>query len=126
MPLQVAHGALRITTHTSAWLSFRDQAIPLFSSTQSSAAGRPYGQTGDMTADALALISVDPLVCRGQACLKGTRIPVSIMLDCLSDGMTLEQILDQYRSLSVASIRAAAAYGAELAREELLPLTGDR
>ena len=82
-------------------------------------------QTGDMTADALALISVDPLVCHGQACLKGTRIPVSIVLDCL-DEMTAEQILEQYPSLSVASIRAAAAYGAELAREELVPLTGDR
>ncbi len=84
------------------------------------------GHTENMTADALALISVDPLVCHGQACLKGTRIPVSIVLDCLSDGMTVEQILQQYPSLSVTSIRAAAAYGAELAREELLPLTGDR
>jgi uncharacterized protein (DUF433 family) len=78
-----------------------------------------------MTAEALALISVDPLVCHGQACLKGTRIPVSIVLDCLSDGMTHEQILEQYPSLSVTSIRAAAAYGAELAREEVLPLTSD-
>jgi uncharacterized protein (DUF433 family) len=83
-------------------------------------------QTGDVTADALALISVDPLVCHGQACLKGTRIPVSIVLDCLSDGMMAEQIVERYPSLSVASIRAAAAYGAELAREEVLPLTGDR
>ena len=88
--------------------------------------GPSIGQTGGMTADALALISVNPLVCHGQACLKGTRIPVSIVLDCLSDGMTVEQILEQYQSLSVASIRAAAAYGAELAREELLPLAGDR
>jgi uncharacterized protein (DUF433 family) len=79
-----------------------------------------------MTADAMALISVDPLVCHGQACITGTRIPVSVVLDCLSDGMTNEQIIGQYPSLSVDSIRAAAAYGAELAREELLPLTGDR
>lgn len=79
-----------------------------------------------MTADALELISVDPLVCHGQACLKGTRIPVSIVLDCLGDGMTTEQILEQYPSLSAAAIRAAAAYGAELAREEVLPLTSDR
>jgi hypothetical protein len=40
--------------------------------------------------------------------------------------MTVEQILEQHASLSVTSIRAAAAYGAEPAREELLPLTGDR
>jgi len=41
-----------------------------------------------MTADALDLISVDPLVCRGQACLKGTRIPVSIVLDCVDEQIT--------------------------------------
>jgi uncharacterized protein (DUF433 family) len=82
-------------------------------------------QTRNMTVDTLALISVDPLVCHRQACLKGTRIPASIVLDCLSDGMTVEQILEEYPSLSVISIRAAAAYGAELAREEILPLTGD-
>lgn len=74
----------------------------------------------------LDLISVDPLVCHGQACLKGTLVPVSIVLDCLSDGMTVEQIVEQYPSLSVTSIRAAAAHGAELARGELLALTGDR
>ncbi len=79
-----------------------------------------------MTSDALALITVDPLVCHGQACLKGTRIPASVVLDCLGDGMTPDEILEQYPSLSTASIRAAAAYGAELARDELLPLAGDR
>ena len=79
-----------------------------------------------MTADALALITVDPLVCHGQACIKGTRVPVSIVLDCLGDGMSVEQIIDQYPSLSPEAIRAAAAYGAELAREELLPLSADR
>ena len=79
-----------------------------------------------MTADALALISVDPLVCHGQACLKGTRIPVSVVLDCLADGMTDLEILEEYPSLSPSAIRAAAAYGAELAREGLFPLTGDR
>ena len=79
-----------------------------------------------MTADALALITVDPLVCHGQACIKGTRVPVSIVLDCLGDGMSVDQIIDQYPSLSPEAIRAAAAYGAELAREELLPLSADR
>jgi uncharacterized protein (DUF433 family) len=69
---------------------------------------------------------VDPTVCHGQACVKGTRIPASVVLDCLGDGMTAEQILEQYPSLTTASIRAAATYAAELARQELLPLTGDR
>ena len=79
-----------------------------------------------MTADALELISVDPLVLHGQACLEGTRIPVSVVLDCLGDGLSTEQIIEQYPSLSTAAVRAAAAYGAELAREEMLPLTVDR
>ena len=83
-------------------------------------------QTGGVTADALELISVDPLVSHGQACLKGTRILVSVVLDCLGDGLTAEQIIEQYPSLSIAAVRAAAAYGAELAREEMLPLTVDR
>lgn len=74
----------------------------------------------------LELISVDPLVCHGQACLKGTRIPVSVVLDCLGDGMSTEQIIEQYPSLTKEAVRASAAYGAELAREEVLPLTGDR
>lgn len=79
-----------------------------------------------MTVETLELISVDPLVCHGQACLKGTRIPVSVVLDCLGDGMTIEQITEQYPSLSTIAVRAAAAYGAELAREEMLPLSVDR
>ena len=79
-----------------------------------------------MTADALELISVDPLVSHGQACITGTRISVSVVLDCLGDGLTAEQIIEQYPSLSAAAVRAAAAYGAELAREELLPLMVDR
>ena len=79
-----------------------------------------------MASEALALITVDPLVCHGQACLKGTRIPVSIVLDCLADGMTADEIIAEYPSLTTAAVRAAAAYGAELAREELLPFAGDR
>ena len=79
-----------------------------------------------MPTDAFDLISVDPLICHGQACLRGTRVPVSVVLDCLADGMSAERIIEQYPSLSLHAIRAAAAYGAELAREELVPLTGDR
>ena len=73
----------------------------------------------------LAHISIDPLIVHGQACLKGTRIPVSIVLDCLGDGMTIEEIVGQYPSLTSVDVRAAAAYGAALAREEVLPLGGD-
>jgi uncharacterized protein (DUF433 family) len=80
---------------------------------------------GDMTVETLAHISVDPLVCHGQACVTGTRIPVSVVLDCLADGMAIDEIIGQYPSLTSADVRAAAAYGAALAREEVLHLAGD-
>lgn len=70
----------------------------------------------------LALISVDPNVCHGQACIKGTRIMVSLILDCLAAGMSEQDILAEYPSLTIEGVRAAAAYGAALAREEVLPL----
>ncbi len=68
------------------------------------------------------LISVDPLVGHGQACIKGTRIPVSVVLDCVAAGMSDLNIIAEYPGLTVEAIRAAASYGALLAREEILPL----
>jgi uncharacterized protein (DUF433 family) len=72
--------------------------------------------------DPLELISVDPAVCHGQACIRGTRIPVSVVLDALAEGMGEAEILVGYPTLTVEGIRAAAAYGAALAREELVLL----
>lgn len=73
--------------------------------------------------NALDLISVDPEVCHGQACIRGTRVMVSVVLDCLAAGMTEQEIVQEYPTLTIDGVRAAAAYGAALAREELLPLT---
>ena len=73
-----------------------------------------------METDPLELISADPAVCHGQACIRGTRIPVSVVLDALAEGMGEADILAGYPTLSVEGIRAAAAYGAALARDELL------
>jgi len=61
----------------------------------------------------------------GQARITGTRVPVSVVLDCLAAGMADQEILVEYPTLSVEGIRAAAAYGALLAREEVLPLPGE-
>ena len=58
--------------------------------------------------------------------LNTKRIPVSVVLDCLADGMAIDEIIGQYPSLTSADVRAAAAYGAALAREEVLHLAGDR
>lgn len=64
------------------------------------------------------LIVRDPSICHGQATVRGTRIMVSIVLDCLAAGMTEAEIIDEYPTLDVVGIRAAAAHGAELARDE--------
>ena len=55
---------------------------------------------------------------------QGTRIPVSVVLDNLAAGLSEAEILQSYPTLSAEAIRAALAYAAELAKEELLPLTG--
>jgi len=69
----------------------------------------------------LSRISIDPNICHGQACIKGTRITVSVILDCLAAGMPEQEILKDYPTLTAEGIRAAVAYGAVLAREEVLP-----
>jgi uncharacterized protein (DUF433 family) len=68
-------------------------------------------------------ISVDPLVCHGKACIKGTRIMVSVILDNLAAGVSPEEILKSYPSLSPEDVQAAIAYAAELARERVILVT---
>jgi len=64
------------------------------------------------------LVVRDPAICHGQAVIGGTRVLVSIVLDALADGMTEPEILAEYPTLSVADIRTATAYGADLTRDE--------
>ncbi len=63
-------------------------------------------------------ISVAPDVCHGKPCIKGTRIMVSIILDYLKAGETIETILRQYPTLAAEDVRAALSYAAWLAHEE--------
>lgn len=67
-------------------------------------------------------ISVDPQICHGKACIKGTRVMVSVVLDNLAEGIAPEEILKSYPSLTLEDIHAAIAYAAELARERVAPL----
>jgi uncharacterized protein (DUF433 family) len=69
--------------------------------------------------DLLARITVNPKVCTGKPCIRGTRIYISIILDALAEGLTSEEIIDHYPSLTADDIRAAVAYAAELARENV-------
>ena len=68
-------------------------------------------------------ITVDPNVCHGKACINGTRIMVSVILDNLAAGLTTEEILRSYPSLSREAIHAAIAYAAELARERVVAIS---
>ncbi len=70
----------------------------------------------------LQRISVNPNVCFGKPCIRGTRIWVSLILDFLADGMTPEEILAEYPHLQSEDIRAAIAYGAEMARERFVEI----
>jgi uncharacterized protein (DUF433 family) len=74
----------------------------------------------------LGRIKVDPSVCHGTACISGTRIPVSVVLDCMAEGMTEDEIIDEYPSLRPDDLKAAIEYGAQLAREEIRPLVKQR
>jgi uncharacterized protein (DUF433 family) len=68
-------------------------------------------------------IAVDPQVCHGKACIKGTRVMVSVILDNLAAGVSREEILASYPSLASDDLEAALAYAAELARERVVPLS---
>ncbi|MEZ6098706.1 MAG: DUF433 domain-containing protein [Pirellulaceae bacterium] len=67
-------------------------------------------------------ITVDPNVCHGKACIKGTRVMVSVILDNLAEGTSRDEILMSYPSLASEDIDASIAYAAELARERVVPL----
>jgi uncharacterized protein (DUF433 family) len=74
--------------------------------------------------DLLGRITVDPNVCFGKPCIRGHRIWVSLILDMLADGMTTEEILEDYPDLEKEDILACIAYGAEMSRERYLELAG--
>jgi len=69
-------------------------------------------------------ITVDPDVAHGQACFAATRIPASVVLDNLAAGVSAEDILKSYPSLSREAISAALAYAAELSKERVLSVPG--
>jgi uncharacterized protein (DUF433 family) len=68
-------------------------------------------------------ITVDPTVCHGKACIGGTRVMVSVVLDNLAAGIGVDELLTSYPSLSRESVMAAMAYAADLARDRTVDLT---
>lgn len=70
----------------------------------------------------LQRISIDPNICFGKPCIRGTRIWVSLILDFLASGMTTNQVLEEYPHLKYEDILAAIAYGAEMSRERYIEI----
>lgn len=67
-------------------------------------------------------ISIDPGICHGQACVKGTRMPVHQIVRMLANGDTIEALLAEYPFLSRDDIMAALDYAAGLAEEQITPI----
>ena len=68
-------------------------------------------------------ISVDPNVCHGKACITGTRVMATVILDSLAEGLGVEEIIENYPSVSREAVRATLFYAAELAKERVVPLS---
>lgn len=77
-----------------------------------------------MTADQLLeRIIIDPGVCHGQPCIRGTRVLVTVVLDSMAAGMSPQEIVEHLPTLDVQDVYAAAAYGAWLAKQEIHTLS---
>jgi len=66
-------------------------------------------------------ISINPDVCDGQACIKGKRIPVHLIVKLLANGDTIEDVLNAYLTITREDVLACLAYAGELAEEEITP-----
>ena len=73
-------------------------------------------------ANLLDRISIDPSVCGGKACIRGTRIWESLVLDLLAGGMSEADVRAEYPQLMHEDVLAAIAYGAEASRERVIPI----
>ncbi len=69
-------------------------------------------------------ITIDANICHGQACIKGTRIPVHQIIHMLANGDTIEELLKEYSSLERKDILACLNYAASLTEEHITPLSG--
>lgn len=67
-------------------------------------------------------ITSNPDICHGRVCVKGTRIMVSVILDNLSDGLSIDEIIEAYPPLTREDILAAINYAAELTKERIIPI----
>jgi uncharacterized protein (DUF433 family) len=67
-------------------------------------------------------ISIDPNVCHGQACIKGTRIPVYQIVQMMANGDTIDDLLESYPTVKKEDIFECLRYSAYLAEEQITPI----
>ena len=70
-------------------------------------------------------ITFNPKIMAGQACIRGMRVPVSLILNLLANGKTTEEIIADYPYLEAEDIQQSLVYGAWLAREQYYPRTNE-
>jgi uncharacterized protein (DUF433 family) len=75
------------------------------------------------TEELLQRITVSPEICHGKPCVRGLRYPVTMLLELLSSGMTMQEVLDDCEDLEREDLLAALAYGARLANSKRVALT---
>jgi len=73
----------------------------------------------------LERITVNPSVCFGKPCIRGTRLWVSLLLDFMASGATPADLLNEYPQLVMEDILAALAYGAEMSRKRYVELPAE-
>ncbi len=70
-------------------------------------------------------IVIDPEIHHGEPCITGTRVPVAILVGSIADGMTVDEVVNEYPQITREAVRAALAYAADVVRQDiLLPLAG--
>ena len=71
-------------------------------------------------------ISSDPTICHGKACITGTRVMATVILDSHAEGLSVEEIVEDYPSVSREAVQATLLYAAELEKERTAPIKGVR
>ena len=67
-------------------------------------------------------ISINPEICHGRACIKGTRVMISVIIDNIAEGHTLDDIVENYPTITHDDIKAAIFYASAITREKVLPI----
>jgi len=70
----------------------------------------------------LERISINPKICHGQACIKGTRIPVYQIVSMLANGDSIDDLLEAYPTIEREDVLACLEYAASLAEEQISPI----